>query len=135
MGEALTVDDVAIYAKVGPIDGPGDILGQAGRCYVRSLSGLPILGTMELDEADLANMEASGILGDVVHHEMGYVLGIGTLWRYQSLPQGEGGADPYFSGPQGVAAHQGLGATVLDGVPVEDTGGDGTRDSHWRETA
>lgn len=134
VSEALTVEDVAIYAKVGPIDGPGNILGQAGPCYVRSPSYLPILGIMEFDEADLANMEASGILGDVILHEMGHVLGIGTLWSYQSLLQGEGGADPYFSGPQAVAAYQGLGATVTNGVPVENTGGGGTRDSHWRET-
>ena len=132
--EALSVDDLVIYARVTAIDGVGNILAQAGPCWLRDGSFLPILGTMEFDEADLASMQSDGTLGDVILHEMGHVIGIGTVWDYHSLLQGAGSADPYFSGAQAKAAYQGLGATLVNGVPVENTGGEGTRDGHWRET-
>ena len=35
---------------------------------------------MSFDTADLARMEADGSLTDVILHEMGHVLGFGTLW-------------------------------------------------------
>jgi hypothetical protein len=89
---------------------------------------------MEFDEADMASMAADGTLGDVILHEMGHVLGFGTVWEQQSLLQDKGTADPYFSGAQAKAAYQGLGAALVNGVPVENTGEEGTRDSHWRET-
>ncbi|MDP2955922.1 MAG: leishmanolysin-related zinc metalloendopeptidase, partial [Longimicrobiales bacterium] len=129
-----TVDDLIVYAKVSAIDGVGNILGQAGPCWIRSDSKLPIMGTMEFDEADFASMQADGTLSDVILHEMGHVVGIGTVWDNQSLLQGAGTADPFFSGAQAISAYQGLGATLVNGVPVENTGGEGTRDSHWRET-
>jgi hypothetical protein len=132
--DALTVDDLVIYARVAPIDGVGKILGQAGPCYIRSIGKLPILGTMEFDEADMAAMAADGILGEVILHEMGHVLGFGTVWDNLSLLQGAGTADPYFSGDQAKAAYTGLGGTLVNGVPLESTGEEGTRDSHWRET-
>jgi len=132
--EALNVDDLVIYARVTAIDGVGKILGQAGPCYIRSSGKLPILGTMEFDEADMASMAADGTLGDVILHEMGHVLGFGTIWDNLSLLQDAGTADPYFSGAQAKAAYTGLGATLVNGVPLENTGGEGTQDSHWRET-
>lgn len=132
--EALTVDDLVIYAKVGPIDGAGGTLGSAGPCYIRSSTGIPILGTMTFDEADLASMQASGTLNDVILHEMGHVIGIGTIWEIQSLLEGKGGADPFFNGANGKAAFVGMGGTLVNGVPVENTGGEGTRDGHWRES-
>ncbi len=132
--EALNVDDLVIYAKVSAIDGVGKILGQAGPCYIRASGKLPILGTMEFDEADMASMASSGTLSDVILHEMAHVLGFGTVWEELSLLQDKGTADPYFSGAQAKAAYTGLGATLVNGVPLEGTGDEGTRDSHWRET-
>jgi hypothetical protein len=142
-----TIDDLVIYAKVGPIDGAGGILGQAGPCYFRtggSTPGLPLIGMMVFDEADLANLEASGQLELVIVHEMGHVLGFGSFWNltvnnvtYFSLLSGAGGADPYFTGANGRAAFDRVGGTAYVAgpkVPVENTGGAGTRDSHWRES-
>lgn len=129
-----TVDDIIIYAKVSAIDGVGKTLGQAGPCWIRSASKLPIMGTMEFDDADMAAMAGEGILGDVILHEMGHVLGFGTVWDHLSLLQDAGTADPYFSGALAKAAYTGLGATLVNGVPLENTGDEGTRDGHWRET-
>jgi hypothetical protein len=96
------------------------------------------MGVMRFDRDDLANLESSGQLNLVILHEMGHVLGYGTLWNQSpfSLLTGAGGADPYFTGAQANAAFDRVGGLnyVGNAIPVENTGGAGTRDGHWRET-
>jgi hypothetical protein len=129
------VDDLLVFVHIAPIDGPGKVLGSAGPCYIRSASGLPIVGAVLLDEADVTAMLNNGSLGDVVLHELGHVLGVGTLWSSNVLV-GEGGADPYFIGVAARSAFQAAGGSSYAGnaVPVENTGSGGTRDAHWRES-
>ncbi len=127
------VDDILILVEFVEIDGSGKILGEAGPCYVRSDNGLPVLGHLKLDAADLRLMESSGTLDDVVLHEIGHVLGIGTLWPDKGLLQGQGTDDPGFLGANAIAAYRALGGALAT-VPVENTGSAGTRDGHWRET-
>lgn len=131
------VDDVLIFAELVPIDGVGGILGAAGPCTVRASNGLTITGIMRFDTADLASLAANGTLEPVILHEMAHVLGIGTRWEAFGLIQGKGGPNPTYTGPGGVL---GLKASVQPGgdfnlfaVLVENTGGTGTRDGHWRE--
>ncbi|HUF49728.1 MAG TPA: leishmanolysin-related zinc metalloendopeptidase, partial [Longimicrobiales bacterium] len=133
------IDDLVIYVQVTPIDGPGGVLGRAGPCWIRSTNSLPVVGGIRLDSADLALMEANGTLQDVLVHEMGHVLGIGAQWGPASqggfdLLQGAGGSDPYFTGARAVSYFQLTGGVLVNGVPVENSGGEGTRDGHWRET-
>lgn len=127
------VDDLLIYVQFVDIDGPRQVLGEAGPCYVRAESSLPLLGYLKLDVADLQLMETAGTLDDVVLHEIGHILGIGTLWGHVGLLNGAGGEDPTFTGEKALAAYRALGGVAM-GVPVENTGGEGTRDGHWRET-
>jgi len=54
------VDDLRIFVDIITIDGPGGTLGQAGPCSLHSDSNLPVLGFMEFDSADVANLEAAG---------------------------------------------------------------------------
>src|SRR5207302_10832308 len=75
-----TVDDVLIFVTLDSIDGPGKILGQAGPCFIRTQGRLPIVGIMHFDTADVANLENSGQFKSVILHEMGHVLGFGTIW-------------------------------------------------------
>ena len=98
------IDDVLILAQGTAIDGPGMILGQAGPTHLRPASAgaaafLPAKGIMSFDTADLARMEAAGTLNDVITHEMGHVLGVGTAWEQKGLLQGAGTSNPTFSGP------------------------------------
>ncbi len=129
----VAVDDLLIDASGTPIDGTGNILGQAGPDRFRSGSSLPYHGTMEFDTADLASMEANGSLLGVIEHEMGHVLGIGTIWDTKGLLVGAGTSNPRFTGAQASAEYFAL-SGISGGVPVENTGGGGTRDSHWRES-
>lgn len=138
-----TIDDVVIFARVEPIDNAGGTLANAGPCVLRMQGKLTALGIMRLDDADLPALEANGQLGDVILHEMGHVLGVGTLWPVlgllqDSTPSGQPPNDTYFSGPQAQRAFDDVGGTSYTGgrtVPVENTGGDGTRNGHWRESA
>jgi hypothetical protein len=129
------IDDLVIFASVAPIDGPGTVLGQAGNCARRNGSNLPYLGLMTFDVSDLPSYEATGRLEALILHEMGHVLGIGTLWETKQLLQGGGGTDPTFTGAQSLLAWPQLALSYTGTlVPVENEGGGGTRDSHWRET-
>jgi hypothetical protein len=127
------IDDILIFVEFVDIDGAGKILGEAGPCFVRSDNQLPVVGHLKLDAADLRQMEVYGTLDDVVLHEIGHVLGIGTMWQDKSLLLGKGTEDPTFLGANAVSAYRTMGGTAAT-VPVENTGGEGTRDGHWRET-
>jgi hypothetical protein len=146
------VDDLLILVSLEDIDGQGEVLGSAGPCFVRDASNTPVLGAIRFDTADVSEIEAGGLLPQVVVHEMAHVLGYGIggtvdglpiLWdRFlvdpSLTPGGEvtEGTDPHFMGPQAVAAFDQSGGSTYSGgkVPVEDKGGPGTADSHWRES-
>jgi len=134
------IDDLLILAQGQNIDGPGRILGQAGptRLRPRGIGNgalLPAKGEMTFDTADLEDMEERGTLNDVIAHEMGHVIGIGTVWRTLGLIKGAGTANPRFTGKNAMrefGALNGNGGSAP--VPVENTGGPGTRDGPWRDT-
>jgi hypothetical protein len=132
-----TISNVRMYVNFDSIDGPGSILGRAGPCFVRTEGGLPVVGFVELDTADLTNLNANGTLDDVMTHEFGHVLGLQSFnWNRRGLINGLGSADPIFQGAEGRAAFAEIGGGTYTGtpVPLENTGGQGTRDSHWRLT-
>ncbi|MEK6261511.1 MAG: leishmanolysin-related zinc metalloendopeptidase [Planctomycetota bacterium] len=135
----VVIDDLLIEAQGVPIDGPGRILGQAGPTNLRPASAganafLPAKGIMSFDTADLAQMQANGTLLDVITHEMGHVIGIGTIWNLKGLLTGAGTVNPRFTGTNAKREFGILKGTGPVVVPVENTGGAGTRDSHWRES-
>jgi hypothetical protein len=133
------VDDLLILAEGADIDGPGKILGQAGPTRLRPAGAgaaafIPAKGRMTFDSADLAQMEAAGTLNDVIAHEMGHVLGIGTIWTKKLLLKKAGSSNPTFAGPNAMIEYGTLVGGGAKAVPVENTGGPGTQDSHWRES-
>ncbi|WP_419164575.1 Ig-like domain-containing protein [Candidatus Palauibacter sp.] len=135
-----TIDELMILAAVGEIDGPGGTLARAAPCWIRSGSALPFYGRMEFDAADLERLEQFGAMEETILHEMGHVLGIGTIWDRLGLlrnPASDTEApDTHFTGPLAIEAFDEAGGTGYGGakVPVENTGGPGSRNSHWRET-
>jgi hypothetical protein len=114
-------------------------------------------GTMEFDSADAASMLAAGILDDVVLHEMGHVLGYGSLWNAQQFGcatcQNVYHNDGIFRGVNGNAMYTreisvrreffflfgGLFNLLCvqnrttGFIPVELGGSAGTKHSHWDE--
>ena len=128
------VDDLIIFANIRLIDGENGILGQAGPVFLRTEGNLPIVGCMEFDSADVANLEAKGSFDEVILHEMGHVLGIGTLWNTFNLLEGscaQASGPSRFNGSGSVTEWQAL--TGPGNVPVEDDFGEGTACGHWDE--
>jgi hypothetical protein len=79
-----------------------------------------------------------------VLHEMGHVLGFGTLWGPTSfdLLRDPSSPDPdpplidtHFIGARAIAAFNAAGGASYSGakVPVMNDGGEGTVNSHWRD--
>jgi len=149
-----TVDDLIIGVRVEEIDGPGRDLGAAGPCFVRTPSYMPYQGQMRFDVADLDRLEERNLLEPTILHEMGHVLGIGTLW---GLGPHEGllanpslgtnvSVDTHFTGVLSLRAFDEAGGTGYGAakVPVENCAnryilGDcrdrpGSDDGHWRES-
>ena len=141
---ATVSNDLTIYAVVEPIDGVGNVLGSAGPCITRQSNDLTIVGSMRFDIADVDALANAGQLQETITHEMGHVLGIGTLWKTKGLLTGAGsngqcGNTPEFTGTNAVNEWKALGGT--GNVPVEGAFdkngnpiGQGTCEGHWRES-
>lgn len=130
------IDDLLIEASGEAIDGAGRVLGQAGPTHVRNDSQLPCKGVMAFDVADLADMEANGSLVDVIIHEMGHVIGLGTIWHDKGLVTGANTNNPEFIGAQSKSVYATLrGEAQPRNVPLENEGGAGTAEGHWREVS
>ena len=125
------IDDLLIDASIVSIDGPGGILGRAGPDELRPGSRLPSHGEMEFDSADVAGMFANGTWTNVILHEMGHILGVGTLWTTLGLKNGPSGD---YIGANALREYRTLsGNPSAASIPVEHDFGPGTANAHWDE--
>ena len=102
-----TVKDLLVLVHLRQIldTVPGQaILGESGPCLIRNPGNLPILGVMSLNSSTLATLASSGLLDDVIKHEMAHLLGFGTVWDLDGLLRDTTTSDPWFSGPDAQAA-------------------------------
>lgn len=134
-----TTTSIIVTVAKDSIDGPSKILAEAGPCVMRADGIFPAIGAVDIDSADVALMVARGTLENVITHELGHVLGIGTVWSEPArhLLSGTTGSDPRYVAPAGVRAAIDLGFLGSDsakGVEVENVGGAGSILGHWRET-
>ena len=139
------IDDLRIYARVASIDGPGGTLAVAGPAFVRTSSDLPVVSLVTLDADDVESFTTTDLRG-VVLHEIAHALGFGTRWEDLGLlasPSVDEDGEPispvpdtHFNGSEAIAAFDAAGGTSYTGekVPVENMGGSGTADAHWRNS-
>jgi hypothetical protein len=121
------VKGIRIGVRIRSIDGQGGTLGSAGPCAIQRVDGKvrARAGVMTFDTADLID---AGSFQAVAAHEMGHVLGIGTLWADNDLINN----NYQYVGDNGISGYEGIGGNGR--VPVENQGGRGTINSHWRES-
>jgi hypothetical protein len=122
----------------GTVDDIQTLPATAGR-----IAHLPRSGTIEVNrcaiDSMLVNPTGNGNLGTVLLHEVGHVLGFGTLWEAKRLLR-QRYRNPVFVGSNAMREYQALRQALphdrpisLEPVPVENGGGWGTRWQHWRE--
>ena len=142
---------LAITAQTIPIDGVGGILGQAGPtgfAQTATTVGNPAngrsflttavtSGIMSFDVADAGRDD----FARTVLHEMGHVLGIGTLWELNGIVNANGTERGLLQQRNGLFQY--IGRDGLRGfreesghhranyVPTENFGGPGTALGHW----
>lgn len=119
-----------------------DAAGRGGPCVLRA-DGSPAFGRVTLDAGIVAEYTHEGALESLMVHELGHVLGVGTLWPDAGLLRDPASpanpnADPYFAGAQARAEFEAVRAdSGYEGVaiPVEDSATlEGSVNSHWRES-
>jgi hypothetical protein len=137
-----TINGLVIYVSIDSIDGPENIVAQAGPCFIRTSNNerdfRTSIGIIKIDSADINILAGSGNLQQVITHEMMHVVGFGTFWDPNTLnllinP----GANVSYIGPGGIAGCKAVGgaSTCATSVPVEGSqGSEGTINSHWRES-
>ncbi|WP_420442477.1 leishmanolysin-related zinc metalloendopeptidase [Candidatus Palauibacter sp.] len=135
----VSVDDLLILVEMRDIDGPGRTLAQAGTCRLREESNLPYVSVMFFDVSDFDGLIASGDATELAMHEIAHALGFGVLWPVKGLLRdrslGVGAIDAHFTGPLAIAAFDAAGGADYTGgakVPVENLGGAGSANLHWR---
>lgn len=135
-------DGLIIKAFTSHIDGARNILGSTtpiniNAGLIKINAGLIKRNSawMVLDSSDIHRMYIDGILADVVMHEIAHILGFGTLWADLGLIQGLGTNNPEFIGTNAMHEYAILRrSNQLVPVPIENQGGPGVRDCHWRES-
>lgn len=128
------IDDIEITVRLLDIDGVGGILGAAAPGGIRAGSLLPSTGLVQIDLADAQSYHESGLLDDIMVHEMLHTLGFGGLWEAMGLTAGSVATDDMvFTGGAAALAWAAMGGT---GAPaIETDGGSGTAGVHWDEAA
>lgn len=129
--QTTCVDDLMVFVQVKKIDGLGGVLAQAGPCFWDEL-GRARLGIMYFDVADATALWRTKRWDSVVLHEMGHVLGLGSLaWDLFDLRTSR---DPYlYLGAQGNLGNKAVGGPLPQAL-LEDVGASSTVGSHWRES-
>ncbi|KAH9252247.1 hypothetical protein BASA81_009849 [Batrachochytrium salamandrivorans] len=129
--QTMCVDDLLIFIQVKKIDGLGGVLAQAGPCFWDEL-GKARLGIMYFDVADANSLWKTKRWESVVLHEMGHVLGLGSLaWDLFDLRTSN---DPYlYLGAQGNLGNRAVGGPEPQAI-LEDVGESSTVGSHWKES-
>lgn len=144
------LNGIAISATIATNDGPGGVLGSAGPSdYVYGnvlLNGdsspsdvlWAVGGAMTFDIEDVDNLINNGTFNNVIQHEMGHVIGLGTVWNiYDSandtIYNNVLSAANQYTGIHALTAYQNEFDPTATFIPIEEGGGPGTAGGHWDE--
>ena len=116
--EGEQIDDLRIYIKKS-----NDGYRMSGTPIALHASSLPVIGCIQVSPQLSYSFQ---LIADVGLHEIGHVLGIGTIWHDSGMLRDLNG-DTHFAGPQAIAAFDQAGGTDYQDakVPTERDG------LHW----
>jgi hypothetical protein len=121
------VDDLVVDLFMSTVDLPS--AAQATPCE-NGPDGLPRYGFAEMDYESLEDVRTLGMLEEIALHELGHVLGFGTVAKWLSFVPNSGSTDPRFIGPRALAENSALGRS--SDIPVMTI--DGSYQPHWEST-
>lgn len=98
----------------------------------------PMVGSIVVNSSFLYGKMKEEHLYAVLLHEVGHVLGIGTVWILPRSPltlyQEDNKDKYYYTGSSALREYKSYYPTSdLIGIPIEDDGGEGTQDAHPEE--
>jgi len=151
LGNGIIVDDLLIQVDVADL---GDsVIALAGFTDIRigntsapangnfSQNGLPYIGQMTIN----TNFQAEVGIGNTIAHEIGHVIGFGTLWQndvgtFADFVEGIGTDDPVYVGGNAVREYNQIFSNASPSVPLYEISTadppayDGSYGSHWRDS-
>ena len=129
----ISTTGVVVSVVLDSLDGrAGGVLAAAGPCVTRVNGTTAVIGIIQIDSLDV-NRVSDLVLENVLMHEFGHVLGIGTLWqrpdRQAVLIDGTSTSPtPSFLGLRAQAAYGVLRGGAPQPVPLDVGLG------HWERT-
>ncbi|CAM9289939.1 unnamed protein product, partial [Scytosiphon promiscuus] len=133
-GDGGSAGELVITSTLESIDGPSGTLGFAGpRGIWNECQGISYSGEMTFDLDDIDDMESQGTFEGVILHEMGHVIGVGTLWGECS--ECDEANDPEWKCPLAAQVYNDLAGNAADSPAdiIELDGGEGTGCGHFSE--
>lgn len=128
---------LTIYASAfsQPAAGGSILLGQAGPRLLSTFSAIGDTFVFARDGFARFNVNPAATFGGLlnaatIRHEVGHILGIGTLWDLNGVYTDGSGR---YTGANALEAFRNEFSPAATFVPVELGGGAGTADSHWNE--
>ena len=122
-GTDEVVDDLIVEVSMSSETYPS----AAWRPVTSGPDNLPRYGFVEVNPELLPGLRTLEVVDEVALHELGHVLGFGTVGQWYGLVAGGNTVDPRFTGPRALAEYSALGRS--GGIPVMTI--DGVMQPHW----
>lgn len=119
-----------LSAQKVSVDGAGGFVARSSLAGSVIEGGYAIStgGSILIDTSDINQLVSTRQLTSVVAHEIGHLLGFGTLWVDNGVYVEDSGQ---YTGSHGLQAYRNEFDAAASFVPVELDGGESTSNSHW----